>query len=109
MGLVTESYIVAFVVGLLLGGIHFGGLWMTVQRMPAVKRPVFLAVMSAVARLVFLCMGLWVVSSWSGPQGLLLALVGVLCARTIYLYKVGVQAVERAGERRGGSSDGGAE
>lgn len=45
--------------GLCLGLVYFGGLWLTVRRLPASPRPHRLWVMSYGLRLTFLLIGVW--------------------------------------------------
>lgn len=43
--------ILAFLAGLLLGLLYFGGLWLTVQRLPAARHPGVLTLASLIIRL----------------------------------------------------------
>lgn len=53
--------IVAFVFGLGLGTLYFGGLWLTVRRLPTARWPVFLTLGSLFARLATVMAGFYLV------------------------------------------------
>lgn len=82
--------LLAVVVGLGLGWFYFGGLWVTVQRVPSVERPVALAVLSSVCRLVLTGLGFWLVARGSMFR-MVLALAGFVAARMVYLFRVGAE------------------
>ncbi len=66
--------------GLLIGGLFFGGLWWTVQRLASSPRPALLAAGSLAVRLALLGAGLWAVTRF-GLLALLAAGAGLLIAR----------------------------
>jgi F1F0 ATPase subunit 2 len=45
------------ILGALLGIIYFGGLWITVRRLPKVRAPIFLAIGSLIGRLAIVLSG----------------------------------------------------
>lgn len=78
---------VAFVAGVILGGLYFGLLWATVRRLPHARRPGLLAAASLVTRVLLLAAGLWVVMQGEALR-LLVALAGVLAARTLMIRRI---------------------
>ena len=54
-------WILAFIWGILLGGFYFGGLWLTVCRLPVVKYPRRLWLTSFILRLLPTLLGMWAV------------------------------------------------
>lgn len=78
---------VAFFAGLLMGGVYFGLLWLTLQRLPEAKHPALLAGVSLVVRTVLMAGGLWLVVQ-GGALQLLVALAGVLAARTLMIRRI---------------------
>lgn len=59
MGGELLHYGVTVVVGMILGAIFFGGLWMTVRQMAASKRPGLLFMTSVVVRTAIVLSGFW--------------------------------------------------
>ena len=53
------------VVGMVLGAIFFGGLWMTVQSAPKLKRPGFFFMLSVIVRTAVVLAGIWYFASGS--------------------------------------------
>lgn len=79
---------IAFLVGMLLGTCYFGGLWLTVKRLPDSKHPALLSLGSFIVRLGFCLLGFyWVMDgAW---KGLLIALLGFLLMRGVLLRRWG--------------------
>lgn len=84
----NETWMLAGVAGLLLGGIFFGGLWWTVRwtvrEGVASRRPALLFIASFVLRASIVLAGIYLVGRESGPQKwqpLLLCLLGFVVAR----------------------------
>jgi F1F0 ATPase subunit 2 len=79
---------VALVAGLGLGLFYFGGLWLTIRRLPTSRHPALLTLGSFVGRLLVTLLGFYVVTG--GRWELLLSsLVGFLVMRTILVYQWG--------------------
>ncbi len=76
------------VAGLILGGLFFGGLWLTVQRVTQLERPAGWFALSALLRLGLLCAGLWFIGH-AAPLRLVGALVGFIAARVLSLRYLG--------------------
>ncbi len=70
----------AFVAGAALGGLFFGGLWWTLQRLPQSSHPALLLVGGAVARAVLVVAGVFLAT---GGEALAVAvcMAGFLAAR----------------------------
>ena len=90
------------VAGLLAGVVLFGGLAVTVARLPASRRPVRLVLVSLVARAAVVG-GLLVASARLGPGPLVVALVALLAVRTVLIRRA-AEAVPAAAEPDGGGS-----
>lgn len=76
----------AFSVGIGLALLFFGGLWITVQRLPAARFPAVLTVASAGLRFGLCLVGFYVVmgASW---ERLLACVLGFAAVQTIWLYR----------------------
>jgi len=70
----------AVAAGVVLGGLYFGGLWYTVQRLGAVRRPGLLMLGGYVVRMAVLAAGIWLVGGGEWTR-LAACLAGVLIAR----------------------------
>ncbi len=73
--------------GLLTGGLFFGGLWWTVQRLTTSPHPGLLTMGSLLARLALLVLGLWATSQL-GLSAMLAAGAGLLVARQLIVRQV---------------------
>ncbi|MEL7419027.1 MAG: ATP synthase subunit I [Cyanobacteria bacterium J06555_3] len=83
--------IVAFIVGASLGLFYFGGLWLTVQQLPATQHPYRLIFFSFISRLVITLYVLSLILSGNGVYGvipLLLCCLGFLVIRTMMILLV---------------------
>ena len=74
-----------FVAGAGLGGLFFGGLWLTVRRLPSTSTPALLVLGSYVVRLAGLGLGLYVIVRLGGAPALLAAVVGLFAARQVLI------------------------
>jgi len=80
--------IVAFIVGAGLGLFYFGGLWLTVQQLPATQHPYRLIFFSFISRLVIALYVLSLILSGNGVYSvipLLLCCLGFLVVRTVMI------------------------
>jgi F1F0 ATPase subunit 2 len=68
--------------GILLGAVYFGGLWLTVRRLPTSRRPALTVVVSLAARVAILLGGTYLVMD-GRVERLLACLVGIVVARLI--------------------------
>ncbi len=78
----------AFVAGLAVGLFYFGGLWLTVQRLPQAKHPGLLTLMSLIIRLgvTLLVFYLVMAGRW---ERLLVCLAGFLLVRLVLVRRWG--------------------
>lgn len=74
--------VLAFAGGIGLGIFYFGGLWMTVQRLPTARRPVFMSLSSFFGRLALVLAGFYFImgAHW---ERLVVCLLGFLCVRFV--------------------------
>ena len=74
--------------GLLMGGLYFGGLWLTVQRLQDARQPALLALGSLIGRLAVLLLSLYFVT---GGQLVRIGvfLLGFFIMRTIFIRRWG--------------------
>lgn len=77
--------IIAFIVGLALGALFFGGLWLTVRKAVTTAKPAFLILGSFIIRIALVLIGFYFIGtdSW---QRLLIALLGFLIARFLAIH-----------------------
>jgi F1F0 ATPase subunit 2 len=74
----------AFVAGGSVGIFYFGGLWLTVKRVPLGRRPRLLLVGSFVLRLAVLLAAFYALAPW-GWAAMVCALAGLLIVRQILI------------------------
>ena len=87
------SYACAFVVGILLGVIYFGGLWLTVSRLSRIKHPGLVTVGSLLFRLSALIVGFYLIMGEGHWLQLLVCLGGVLVSRKFMVWRSKSMAV----------------
>lgn len=87
--------IAALVVGSFLGLFFFGGLWWTLKRLPASRKPQLVMAVSFLARSALTVAGFWAVMDGRWER-LLAALAGFLAVRTALMRRLppAAQAVE---------------
>jgi F1F0 ATPase subunit 2 len=80
-------FVLSLLAGVVLGLIYYGGLWLTVSRLPKTPHPAGLAMASFVGRMAVLLAGIYVVmgTRW---EFALACLVGVLVARTVLVRRI---------------------
>jgi len=78
----------ALVVGAGLGLFYFGGLWLTLQRLPESRHPALFALMSFFGRTVVVVLGIFLVAraSW---QRVAACLVGFVIVRGLLVRRLG--------------------
>jgi F1F0 ATPase subunit 2 len=72
----------SLMVGILLGGLHYGGLWLTVQRLAGSSHPALLAGGSLAGRLVVTLLGICLVTGGDWIK-IGVCLLGLFVARTV--------------------------
>lgn len=82
---------VSILLGIVAGGLFFGGLWFTVNRLTTFKYPGLLLMSSSLLRIVMISfLSLWLVNSFHG-QALLFALIGFIWARMLIVRLRGIE------------------
>ncbi|QSX08534.1 ATP synthase subunit I [Alkalibacter rhizosphaerae] len=74
--------LIAFITGIGLGILFFGGLYLSVQQMNKVKHPAALMIISLILRMALVVGGLYLIrgdSYWNIP----IALLGIVLVRTV--------------------------
>lgn len=77
--------VIALLAGLLLGGMFYGGLWWTVQKMRTTRRPALLFIGSLLVRMIILLLGIYAlgVGHW---ERMVAALLGIVIARFVVVH-----------------------
>ncbi len=55
------SFVLALLLGIGMGLIYFGGLWLTVSKLPNTRNPVLLSIVSFFGRIGFVALGFYLV------------------------------------------------
>lgn len=82
-------YSTALLIGVGLACVYFGGLWLTVRRIPFARRPWLLYFASLFLRTAVLLGGFYVVLTRGGLPQLVACLVGFTVARCVLVYRLG--------------------
>jgi F1F0 ATPase subunit 2 len=82
------ALVLALMAGLALGLWYFGGLWLTVQRLPGARNPGFLSLVSLIIRLSLTLAGFYLVMAGRWER-LLVCLAGFLLMRTVLVRRLG--------------------
>lgn len=94
---------IAFFIGIILGSLYFGGLYLTVQRIYKSKHPSLLMSLSLFLRLGGLVVAFFYISK-SGYVDILIALVGIILARFIMIYIIKGKKIKFNEEGRTGDN-----
>ena len=70
------------VVGVALGVIFFGGLWLTLQRLPISRRPYLLTLSSVMVRMAAVLWGIWYFSD-GDPVGIAAGMCGFVALQIV--------------------------
>ncbi|QDT97165.1 ATP synthase subunit I [Gimesia aquarii] len=74
--------------GLLLGALFFGGLWLTVKKLPKVSQPWLLFLLSGLSRTALTLCGFWFIGIWLSPdhqwQRIMICLLGFMMMRYFF-------------------------
>lgn len=76
------KYALMIVVGMVLGAIFFGGLWMTVRQMTTSKRPAILFITSVLLRTAIVLAGIWHFAA-GDPYSIAACLLGFIALRLL--------------------------
>lgn len=79
--------VISFLIGLLLGGLYFGGLYLTTQRFNNAKSPALFMILSFVLRMGVLITGFYYLSK-SGYKNILIGLLAVMLVRFLMLFNI---------------------
>ncbi len=79
--------VLAYAAGAAIGGIYFGGLWLTVKRMPFAAKPAFLFIASFLLRTASLAASLIVIALLGEWYHVLLALGGIMTVKILLTRK----------------------
>ncbi len=77
--------------GMLLGMVYYGGLWLSVQRLPQLRRPALWWLASFIVRTVLAVLGFYLASGGQW-QCLLVSLAGFLVTRALLVRRIGKAA-----------------
>ncbi len=90
---------IAFFIGILMGIIFFGGLYLTVQKLNEVRHPGLLMIISFILRMATILAGFFYVSK-DGYKHILYALLGAISVRFIMIFVVNKpkERVKKRGE-----------
>ena len=80
--------VLALIAGLGLGVIYFGGLWLTVRRLPSAGSPAALATASLFGRLAIVAAGLYAIALAKRWELLVAAMAGMLVVRFVFIRKL---------------------
>jgi len=88
--MITEAFlsVMAFLWGLFLGVVYFGGLWMTARRLPGQSRPKTFCFFSFILRLILAMIGMWFVLERS-TIAFLVTLTAFMMIRFIMINRIG--------------------
>lgn len=87
--------------GLALGIIYFGGLWLTLRRLPSSSQPAFLVLGSYIGRLAFCLTGFIIIARVAGLQGILVCMAAFIASRMIMVRRWGKPELAFPGTDRG--------
>ncbi len=74
--------VIAFLTGVLLGVVFFGGLYFSVNRMVDMKHPAVFMIASLIIRMLIVVLGLYLIRG-DNFYNIPLALLGIILARTL--------------------------
>lgn len=98
----TLDVVVPLVVGLGLGLVHFGGLWLTLLRLSGSRTPAALpALLSQVGRTVFTVAGMYLIMAGRWER-LLACLVGFVVMRLVLVHRLRPRHTGPDARREGG-------
>ncbi|MDQ1260830.1 MAG: hypothetical protein QG575_11 [Euryarchaeota archaeon] len=77
----------SFFVGVLLGAFYFGGLWLTIKRLPCSQQPTLLSLGSFFARSLICILGFYLIIG-SGMKALLICLAGFVLTKVALIRRL---------------------
>lgn len=93
--------IFGFTAGIILGSFFFGGLWLTLKRLPSTQNPLLLILGSFSGRIVICIIGFYIVVKAGNLSGLLASLAGFMLIRFMLVrhLRPGEQSFFRKGSK----------
>lgn len=85
----ASDYILPAAAGVLLGFAYFGGLWLTMQALPATRHPALLVIGSYFGRLALAFATLLAIALLGGWKPLLVSLGGFLVVKVVLAWSLG--------------------
>ncbi|MCQ8130986.1 ATP synthase subunit I [Methylomonas rivi] len=84
---IAAEWLMAASVGIMLGCVYFGGLWLTIRQMPHSRQPGLAMLVSLLIRLALVALGLYLLADghW---QRYAAALAGLLIARWWWIRRI---------------------
>ena len=95
MTISLSEAVIALLVGAVLGGFFFGGLWLSVVRVVTHPKPWIILFLSLFVRFSVVLSGFYLLSHWPSPA-LLLALAGFVAARVLLSRRIAVPPAKPA-------------
>lgn len=91
---IAAEWLMAASVGIMLGCVYFGGLWLTVRQIPNARQPGLAMLASLLVRLALVAVGLYLLADghW---QRYAAALAGLLIARWWWIRRIAPRKAER--------------
>lgn len=80
--------LLAFIAGVLLGVLFFGGLYLTVRQLTTMKHPALFMMLSLILRLVVVAGGIYLIMDGE-VRNMLSAMAGILLVRFVLIRKLG--------------------
>ena len=82
------GYVLAFGIGIILGLLFFGGLYITIQKLETVKNPALIMILSFMVRMGVLVLAFYYISTSGGYKEVLFALAGVILTRFVLTFRM---------------------
>ncbi len=81
-------FIIAFIIGLIIGVFYFQLLWLTVSNLPKSKRPYMLSIVSLFVRLIIVFLAFFLIITIGNWQHLIVCLLGFVGVRILYINRI---------------------
>lgn len=81
-------FIIAFIIGTIIGVFYFQLLWLTVSNLPKSKRPYMLSLVSLFVRLIVVFVAFFLIIKVGNWQHLIVCLLGFVGVRIFYIKKI---------------------
>jgi len=84
--------------GVMLSGLYFGGLWITLRRLPLSRHPAILLMLSLTSRMALLLSGFYLILKVGQWDHLSVALIGFILARILLARRLGPEEIASIAE-----------